>query len=129
MDSILTRFLWQVGLPTGSSFAAWGAVLLSYPHGSPGTPYMISAVLPLVGLVGAGRYRALADGRVLVAPYVPYALAAAGYAVSMIMLGRDVNRDPDGAFIPVYEGAIGFMLPFIALVCGLTSFVMTGPRR
>ncbi len=113
----------------GSCFAAWGAAMLGSPHESPGTPLMISGALPLVGLIAVGRYRWVARDRVPLAPYVPYAIAAAVFVVSMIMLGQDVNREPDGAFIPIVQLGVGFLLPFVALVCGLTSFVLTGPRR
>lgn len=90
---------------------------------------MISGVLPLAGLVAIGRYRWHARDRVLLAPYVPYALASVVFVVSMIELGKAVAREPDGAFIPIVQLGVGFLLPFIALIGGLTSFVMTGPRR
>lgn len=80
----------------------------------------------MAGLVAVLTYRWWSrDVRFL--PYLPFALAAVVYGISMVDLAVAVARHPDGAFIPIVQYGIGFLLPFIAFVCGLAGFTLVKP--
>jgi hypothetical protein len=121
------RFLWLFALPVGSSIASW-CVLFLTDGGGPGT-FAMAGCIPLLGVVGILAYKVLTLDQVLLVRYLPFFLAAVVYAGSMVDLAVAMSREPDGAFIPVLQLGIGFVLPLIALVCGVAGLVSTAPPR
>jgi hypothetical protein len=122
------RFLWLTVIPTGACLASWGVVFIGSPHESPVVAIVIAGLLPLAGLAAVPAYRWYTDDHVRVLPYVPLTLVAVAFAASMVELAAAVAREPDGAFIPVLQVGLGFVLPFLAFACGLAGFILTAPR-
>jgi hypothetical protein len=121
------RFWWLVTVPTGAALAPWGLPALGHNHLV--TQMVIAALLPSVGLVSVLGYRWLTGDVVRLVPYLPLAVAAAVFAPATIDLALAMAREPDGAFIAILPVSLGFLLPFIAFGCGLTSFVRVSAAR
>lgn len=115
------RFMWLVVVPTGFTFGPW--VLTYFPDRSGTTTLVAVAFLPLAGVVPVLIYRWLSPERVLLLPYLPYALAAAVFAATMLDLIAAMAQEPYGDFMPVVQFAIGFFQPGLVVVGGIYSFV------
>lgn len=118
--------MWLVTVPTGFGFGPW--VLLFTPAGSGTAKITVAAFIPLVGLLPVIVYGWVSLDRVHLWPYVPLALAAIGFARSMIDLAVAAAREPDGAFIPLIPVTVGFIQPWLALGGGSISFIAVGRR-
>lgn len=121
------RFTWLVVVPTGFAFGPW--VLTSVPDELGPVAQVVLAFLPLAGVAPVVVYRWLTRERVLLLPYLPYALAATAFAVTMLDLIVAVAREPDGAFIPVVPFTLGFFQPALVVIGGLFSFVAISKER
>ena len=121
------RFLWLVAVPTGTCFANWWVVGAGARH-HPISSAVVAALLPLVGLTSILTYRWLTQDVVRLEVYIPLALAAVVFGPSMIELGVAMSREPDGNFIPVLQYGLGFLLPWIAFICGLCAFTLVDRR-
>lgn len=120
------RFLWLVVVPTVCAFM-WWLLIFAGSGGGPSPRAIeiqmdVAGTVPMLGLVAVVGYRWLTQDLVRLLIHVPYGVVAAVFAVSMIQLAPEVAAEPDGAFIPVVQVASGFLLPWVALACGLVSF-------
>lgn len=118
---------WLVAVPTGSGFAVWAVLLVE--TGPEATRTAIAGFLPLLGLLAVVAYAWSTGDRVNVLPFVPFALAAVLYVPLMVQFAIQIQREPDGAFIPVFELGLGFLMPFLALGGGCASLAGVGDRN
>lgn len=116
------RFSWLVVVPTAFAFGPW--VLTAVPHELGLVAQVVLALLPLAGVAPVLAYRWLTRERVLLLSYLPYALAATAFAVTMVDLIVAIAREPNGAFIPVVPFTLGFFQPALVVVGGIVSFVL-----
>ena len=119
---LVDRFLWLIGVPTGSCIAAWVLIDLASP-GTVVTAHRVAAALPLIGLAGVLGYRWLTRDYVNLAFYIPFAIGALVFAPAMVDLAASLAVEPDGAQIPIVAYGVGFLLPFIAFGCGAAAFI------
>ena len=120
------RFTWLVVIPVGFGFAAW--LVLLVPTGFSPANLAVSAVLPLLGMLAVLVYKRMSRDRVLLIPYLPFAIAGVAFAALMFDLAVAVSHEPDGAFIPIFQLGVGFIEPWLALIGGLISFLAVSNR-
>ncbi|RNL78574.1 hypothetical protein [Nocardioides marmorisolisilvae] len=124
---LANRFLWLVVVPTGACLAVWAVVILGTSNAPIGSA-ILAALCPVAGLACVVGYRWLTRDVVKLVAYLPVALGALVFGPSIIELGYEVAREPDGAFIPVLPYGVGFLLPFVAFACGLAAFTRVERR-
>lgn len=114
-------------MPTGSGFAVWAVLLVG--TGPEATRTAVAGFLPFLGLLAVVGYMLTTGDRVSVLPFVPFALVAVLYVPLMVQFAIEIHREPDGAFIPVFELGLGFLVPFLALGGGCASLAGVGDRH
>lgn len=98
-------------------------------NGLGATEASLAGVLPFTGACLLLAYRQIARDPVPLFPFVVYGVGSVAFAVSMLDLSVDLDRDPDGSYIPVLQYGIGLLLPFAAFVGGLASLAASALRQ
>lgn len=128
------RFAALVIAPIAAGFGAWCVPYVQVALRGPDwlLPILIAAsgLVPLIGLFIVVIYVRRCRDWSQFGPYLPFALVAAVFAVSMLDLAMTMPRDGSAdATIPFIQGISGFMQAWLALGAGLTSFFGRAPAR